>query len=246
MDSFFAKAIEVAPKIRNLAQLGFALLVAIVYMVLNFTPTTPPQALVFVIAVVPLIIAMQFVANLAKKAQFVCVLFISAMAIAFLSTGILWAVVDPTPKYDKSYQSQIESIEQSLNQRYLVEHKQDFAALKTYPDYRQMMLELYRADLSDDMTYGLDQIVAFYEGYLQCRQRIQCLPSHAYDQRITDFWYTFRPIVEERRVSFWGPSYALSLQRLAEALQPPHYHSGVVLDASSGSTRLADPNPVAS
>jgi hypothetical protein len=246
MHRFFALAIQMAPRIRNVAQLGFALLVALVYMILNFKPDTPPQALVFVVAVVPLIIAMQFVADLRKKAQFICVLVISGMAVAFLGTGIVLAIVDPTPTYDVSYQSQIESIEQTLDQRYLVDRRTDFDAMKTYPDYRRFVLGLYAADTSDGMTYGLDQIVSFYDGYLQCRIRIQCLPSKAYDERVTDFWYTFRPIIEERRLSFWGPAYAASLQRLAEAIQPPHYRSQVAIDAGSGATKLVYPVPAAS
>lgn len=230
MDGFFDSVIKALPTIKTVVQYGIAMLTLLVYLVLSASETTPPMALIFIFAVVPLLIGMVFIGKLTPVFQFVIVLTIVLMATAFLGTGIALASLDKTAAYDDRYHVDISPTETRLNEHFLLKNEAAIAASSGYPEYRGIILKA--DDSPSNTTLAIDKVLSFYNDYLQCRHRLQCSPSEVHDNRITNFWYSYRPLIENQRLRLGGPGYGKQLQKIAEKRLPPMYASAVIRDAS--------------
>ena len=230
---FLTSAINRVSDIRTTLQFGFGLMAILAFIIVQFNANSPVLPQIFVFAVVPMLIAMQLVAPLRKTHQFIIVMIISLLTLAFLASGVTLSLRDRTGEYLQTHKDHY-AIENTLNQKYLISNKDKMPPIVSYADYRKLILSIYDSDGSDEMINRFDSLVAYHEDYLSCVKRVQCWPSAELNQEVVYFWYTFRPVIEERRLSFWGPSYARSLQERAEALQPPHYLSAVRADSKTG------------
>ena len=223
---------------------GVALLLVLAFIFVHTQPNTPVLPQIFIFAVVPLLIAMVLIGKeLPAVYQFILIFTITVMCLAFLGTGVALAAGDKTAVQETTYAAQIYPVESKLNQRYLFEQKDQIVRVKNYGGYRSLVLGIAADDKSDELNMGLEKIIDFYQGYIACRTEFQCLGSPQFDGRIRDFWYTYRPIIEERRVGFWEADYGRALQEYAEAVRQPVYMSQVRRDSSTGLTSLVDSAP---
>jgi hypothetical protein len=244
MSDFFVQAYAAMPRLRTKLQYGFAILVALAFIFIQTSSSTPVLPQIFIFAVVPLLLGYSLPRpTWPPILEFIVTLVITLMAIAFLATGVIMALHDRTPQLLSEYQKSIEPVEIALDQTYLSGLKPQIEKVKSYAEYRELILDAARDDKSATMTAGLDSIVTFHERYIECRKNWQCSPSKQLDTAVMTAWYTYRPIFEERRVSFWGPNYGKELQIQAEAMQKPLYLSAVQLDPQTGLTRLKNLKP---
>jgi hypothetical protein len=176
--------------------------------------------------------------------QFAVTMVITFMTLAFLATGVVLSLHDRTPGLENAYLEKIYPAHNALDQNYLVPRKQEIAKVAAYSDYRDLILRVASTDTSTGLTQDLDAIVAFYESYIACRMHWQCRPSKQIDTAIVDLWFSYRPILEERRVDLWGPAFAAELQRHAEAIRKPMYDSKVRRDPATGKSTLLSIEPV--
>jgi hypothetical protein len=238
MQAFLLKTMDAMPRIRTRLQYGIAILAVLAFIFVQATAATPVLPQIFIFAVAPLLIAMQLFETLLKRHQFIITLIITLMCLAFLGTGVMLALLDKTPTFQDEYDHQVYPIEQTLNTRYLVDLETEITDIENYSKYRELILRTAQNDSTPELAQGLQRIVNFYENYLNCTGKFQCWPSSQFDTRIRDVWYTYRPIIEERRVGLWGPEFAKTLQARAEAIQPPKYLSPVRRDVETGKTVL--------
>jgi hypothetical protein len=232
------KVIDALPQLRTKIQYGIALLAILAFIFVQTKSSAPVLPRIFVFAVAPLLIAMQLIKPLKKTHQFIIILIITLTSIAFLGTGVALAAMDKTPDFQAKYDTEIDPLERKLNTRYLIDLKNQITAVKNDGDYREIILRAAGDDDAAELTKDLEHIIIFYENYLHCRRNLRCWPSSQFDTRIHDIWYTYRPIIEELRVSFWGPDFAKTLQSHAETIQPPMYLSAVRKDPQTGKTVL--------
>jgi hypothetical protein len=243
MSQFFAQALSALPNLRTRLQYGFGILVVLAFVFVQASGSTPVLPQIFIFAVVPLLLAFNLVkTNWPAKLQFIVTMAITLMATAFLATGVILALYDRTPNLVSEYQDKILPVESALDQKYLIGFKPQWGKL-SYSEIRDLVLKEARYDNSEVMTNGLDRIVLFYESYIACRNNWQCSPSKQLETGLVNSWYTYRPILEERRLSFWTRKYAAELQRYAEAIRPPLYRSEVEWDPVTKAPRLKYPEP---
>lgn len=231
MENFLAPTLRALPQIKTVVQYGFSILTLLVFLVLMISSNTPTIALIFVFSVVPLLIAMRFIEGLKPIFQFVIVLIITLMALAFLGTGIALAAFDKTSSYDAEYHS-LEPVYDSLATKYLLNNSREVMSSQGYPEYRKIVLDIYYSGNTGDSLL-INRLVNFYNNYLQCRQRFQCSNSKGYNQRMKAFWYTFRPIIEDCRAGLQGKEFGRMVQDIAESEYPPMYDSTVVIDKNN-------------
>lgn len=244
METFYPKMIAMIPWVRTRAAYGLALLVVLSFVFINTKPNTPATSQVFIFAVIPLLIAMVLIGNhLRAVYQFILILVITVMSLAFLYTGVALAQSDRTPQYEMRYTENVRPIEDNLNKRYLEDNIEYIRNISNYSQYRSLILRIAAGDNSQEMRTGLEGAINFYQDYISCRAQLSCLGSPQFDSRIRDFWYTFRPVIEERRTGLWDPDFARSLQDYAEAVRPPLYLSEVRRDPATGVTTLIDAEP---
>ena len=236
--------VKALPSLRNNLAYGFMLLVVLSFIFIHTRPNTPVIPQIFIFAVVPLLIAMVLIGkHLPAFYQFVLIFTITIMCLAFLWTGLALAEGDRTASYESTYSKQIYPVESVLNQRYLGNLKDQIAAVKDYSQYRSLILGVAEGDTSEELRTGLENIVNYYQGFIACKAELQCFGSPQFDSRIRDFWYTFRPIIEERRTGLWDPDFAKSLQEYAESVREPLYLSPVRRDPETGQTTLIYTTP---
>ena len=244
MEPFYAQMVKALPALRTNLAYGFALLVVLSFIYVHTQPNTPVIPQIFIFAVVPLLIAMVLIGKeLPAVYQFILIFTITVMCLAFLGTGVVLAAGDKTSVQEATYAAQIYPVESNLNQRYLVDHKDEIAQVKNYGQYRSLILRVADTDTSEELKTGFETIINYYQGYITCRAELQCLGSPQFDGRIRDFWYTFRPIIEERRNGLWEADYGKSLQEYAESVRPPLYLSAVRRDPVTGLTSLINTTP---
>jgi hypothetical protein len=238
------KILDALPQIKTRLQYGFGILVVLAYIIINTTQSTPVMPQIFIFSVVPLLISVQFIGRLTPKLQFVILLIVTLASFAFLGTGVALSLFDRTPSFQQVYNGKIFSIERVLNKRYLENVESEIRNAKSYSDYRNIILNIAKSDKSDEFKDGIDASINFYEDFIACVHKWQCWPSKQFDQRIVDFWYTYRPIIEERRVGLWG-KHGDDMQMYAEQIRRPLYSSKVVvIDTNSGTTVLMFPEPL--
>jgi hypothetical protein len=235
MQDFLLKTMEAMPGIRTRLQYGIALLAILAFIFVQATAATPVLPQIFIFSVAPLLIAMQLFEPLLRRHQFIVTLVITLMCLAFLATGVALASLDKTPVFQDEYDHQVYPIEQT---RYLVNLETEITDVENYSKYRELILRSAQDDSTPELAQGLERIVNFYENYLNCTRKFQCWPSLQFDTRIRDVWYTYRPIIEERRLGLWNPEFATMLQARAEAIQPPKYLSAIRRDVETGKTVL--------
>jgi len=243
VSEFLTGVIARLPAFRTRLQYGIGLLAILAFVFVQTSASSPVLPQIFIFAVVPLLIAMQLVSRLPHALQFIIVLTITLMSLAFLATGVVLTVRDRAPQYQTQYDGSVYSPEHVLNTRYLVQQEENIRQGGTYSDYRTLILKVAKDDHSIELSRDLEAIVGFYENYVECRNKWQCSGSSKLDANLVDFWYTYRPIIEERRLSFWGPSFGKQMQAYAESIQKPLYLSAVRLDPVSGKTELISTKP---
>jgi hypothetical protein len=243
MQDFLVKIIDAVPQIRTKLQYGIAVLAILAFIFVQASATTPVLPQIFIFAVVPLLIAMQFIRPLSKQQQFIITLIITLMSLASLATGVAIAGLDKTPEFQDKYDHQVYPIEQKLNTRYLVNLETEIRGVENYGKYRELILRTAQDDSTPELAQGLERIVNFYEDYLDCTRKIRCWPSSQFDTRIRDVWYSYRQIIEERRVGLWGPEFAKMLQARAEVIRLPKYLSAIRRDPETGQTVLISTQP---
>ncbi|WLA83212.1 hypothetical protein [Bradyrhizobium elkanii] len=243
MSEFLTSVINRLPAIRTRLQYGIGLLTILAFVFVQTGASTPVLPQIFIFAVVPLLIAMQLIARLPHTQQFVIILLITLMSLAFLATGVTLSVHDRVPQLQARYESSVYRPENSLNARYLVQQEENIKKVETYGDYRALILKVAKDDQSAELSRDLEAIAGFYEDYVECRSKWQCSASAKLDFSLVDFWYTYRPIIEERRLGFWGPNFAKQVQAYAEAIRRPLYLSAVRFNPATGANELVSTKP---
>ncbi|WFU80761.1 hypothetical protein QA645_41185 [Bradyrhizobium sp. CIAT3101] len=208
MSEFLTGVVKAVPAFRTRLQYGIGVLAILAFVFVQTSPTSPVLPQIFIFAVVPLLLAMQLLSRLTPGMQFVIVLVVTLMSLAFLGTGVILTLKDRTPQLHSRYDSSVYPPENSLNARYLVQQEADIKKATTYSDYRALVLKVAANHKSAELSRDLEGIANFYEDYDECRSKWQCSTSPQLDSHLVDFWYTYRPIIEERRLSFWSPSFA--------------------------------------
>jgi hypothetical protein len=242
VSDFLTSVMKALPAFRTRLQYGIGLLAILAFVFVQTTASSPIIPQIFVFAVVPLLIAMQLIRGLPHVQQFVIILLITLMSLAFLGTGVVLAQ-DRGPQLFTEYRDNVYPKEDALNTRYLKDQEAAIKKVKTYTDYRALVLGIAKDDKSEGLSSDLEAIVNFYENYVDCRSKWQCLGSKQLDSHVVDFWYTYRPIIEERRVALWGPDFAKGVQTYAESIRHPMYLSAVKIDPSTGRTELISTKP---
>jgi hypothetical protein len=243
VSEFLMGVIKSLPAFKTKLQYGIGLLAILAFVFVQTSATSPVLPQIFIFAVVPLLIAMQLIARLPHFQQFMIILLITLMSLAFLATGVILSVHDRTPQLQVRYDGSIYAAENTLNSRYLVQQEENIKKVVTYGDYRALILNVAKDDQSTGLSRDLEAIVGFYENYVDCRNKWQCSASSQLDANVVDFWYTYRPIIEERRLTFWGPNFAKHMQAYAESIRAPLYLSAVRRNPSSGLTELVSTKP---
>lgn len=243
MSDFLTSVMKALPAFRTKLQYGIGLLAILAFVFVQTTASSPIIPQIFIFAVVPLLIAMQLIGRLPHVQQFVIILLITLTSLAFLGTGVALAH-DRGPQLFTEYRNDIYPKEDVLNTRYLKDQEAAIKKVKTYTDYRALVLGIEKDDKSAGLSTDLEAIVNFYENYVDCRSKWQCLGSKQLDSHVVDFWYTYRPIIEERRVGLWGPDFAKEVQAYAEAVRHPTYPSAVRIDPATGRTELVSTKPL--
>ncbi|UPK01441.1 hypothetical protein [Bradyrhizobium sp. 170] len=243
MSEFLTSVIGRLPAFRTRLQYGIGVLAILAFIFVQTSASSPVLPQIFIFAVVPLLIAMQLVSHLPHALQFVIVLLITLMSLAFLATGVILTVKDRAPQFQATYDGSVYGPENSLNTRYLVQQEESIKKVNTYGDYRALILKVAKDDQSIELSRDLEAIAGFYENYVECRNKWQCSASSKLDSNLVDFWYTYRPIIEERRLNFWGPSFAKQLQAYAESIRKPVYLSAVRFNPVTGTNELVSTKP---
>lgn len=243
VSEFLMGVMKALPAFRTKLQYGIGLLAILAFVFVQTGASTPVLPQIFIFAVVPLLIAMQLIARLPHAQQFTIILLITLMSLAFLATGVTLSVHDRVPQFQARYDGAVYAAENSLNSRYLVQQEDNIKKVKVYGDYRALILNVAKGDQSTGLSRDLEAIAGFYGDYVECRSKWQCSASGQLDAHLVDFWYTYRPIIEERRLTFWGPGFAKHLQTYAESIRAPLYLSAVRINPSTGSTELVSTEP---
>jgi hypothetical protein len=243
VSDFLTGVMNALPALRTRLQYGIGLLAILAFVFVQTRADTPALSQIFIYAVVPLLIAMTLIARLPHLQQFVIILVITLMSLAFLATGVTLSVFDNTPRLQAEYREKVTPPERALNARYLEEREAEIKKVQSYADYRSIVLSVAKNDNSQELKKNFDNIVGFYEGYVECRRKLQCSASNQLDSDVVDFWYTYRPIIEENRLSFWGPKFGEQLQKYAESIQAPVYLSAVRINPSTKLSELVNTEP---
>jgi hypothetical protein len=243
VNNFLISVMNALPAFRTKLQYGIGLLAILAFVFVKTGAGTPVLPQIFIFSVVPLLIGMQLIGRLPHIQQFIIILIITLMSLAFLATGVTLSVYDRVPQFQSRYDGSVYVPENSLNARYLKQQEEEIKKVESYSDYRNIVLGAMKNDHSTELSSDFDSIVGFYEDYVECRSKWQCSASNQLDSHAVDFWYTYRPIIEERRLTFWGPDFGKHLQNYAESIRAPMYLSKVRLNPSTGLSELVSTEP---
>jgi len=152
------------PAFRTKLQYGIGLLAILAFAFVQTTASSPIIPQIFIFAVVPLLIAIQLIGRLPHVQQFVIILVITLTSLAFLGTGVVLAH-DRGPQLFTEYRNHIypKEDEDALNTRYLEDQEAAIKKVKTYTDYRALVLGIEKDDKSAGLSTDLEPIVNFYE-----------------------------------------------------------------------------------
>jgi len=100
-------------------------LAILAFVFVQTSASSPVLPQIFIFAVVPLLIAMQLIARLPHFQQFMIILLITLMSLAFLATGVILSVHDRIPQFQARYSDKVYATENSLNSRYLVQQEEN-------------------------------------------------------------------------------------------------------------------------
>jgi hypothetical protein len=243
VNNFLVSVMNALPAFRTKLQYGIGLLAILAFIFVKTGASTPVLPQIFIFSVVPLLIVMQLIGRLPHVQQFVIILLITLMSLAFLATGVTLSIFDRVPQFQARYEKSVYGPENSLNIRYLEQQEGKIKADESYSDYRAIILAVMKDDQSKELSADFDSIVGFYEDYVECRSKWQCSASGQLDSHVVDFWYSYRPIIEERRLGLWGPDFAKHLQKYAESIRAPLYLSAVRTNPSTGLSELVSTEP---
>jgi hypothetical protein len=251
---------KILPAVRNILQYGIAILGFLVFLILKIDKQLQVLPVTLLLSLVPLFFLLQFRPR-AIKLQLIQLLFIGLASFALIGAAVITHTADIGAEHargemlrrssDENLRTQLSALaptqtdfERSLLYPLVTETKSSVQ----YPEYRERELVRWH-NLNNTEKSRFIELTKSMEFTTACVRDSSC-PSQGYrelaEKHDLDFWYSFRPIIEELRLDIQGQDFGAIIQKIAEARTPPHWRSAVVRDANTGKTQLASSNPTGS
>jgi hypothetical protein len=235
----WTKVLDAVLGAKTLIQLTLLTLVILSLLAINVTADKPLLPSICVFSVVPILAAMHFIGNLKKMQQFVIILVFCFLSALFLGAGLLVTVnqqalaaqaQDTTDSKAADYREHFQQFHGDIERQILPVIFNKIALPLDYNAYRALVLDRWSKICRNSAGNGrtidapFDALVSFVEEIASCRTSGRCRTKQVdkyFGSIFVDIWYTFRPVVEDKRAGLWGRSFALGLQEEAERLLAP-------------------------